>query len=222
MNTNDLFEELDEIHQRLALLEAAAAASQKPAACDCNKAAGETAGAIEAAPIWPPLPLRKILTGRGETKHGYLCFPRGRATIDATRSDNGFLGGCYAAYKSCCNETVLSHSTTAQAFANLRGGTEGFSVIVGHGAPGLQVCGTGQIVDGPDKFIAVSSEGVWGRHASRGVTGSQLTLFGCEVAAGAAGRNFSTMSPTWSVNPSARGRGLFGPTVSTPGVRGTS
>lgn len=187
MSTNDLIEqELDEIRQRLALLEATAAASQKPISSECGKAAGEAAGDTQAGPF-PPPPVRKILTIRGETKRGWICFPRGRATIDNTRSDNGFLGGCYNAYKSCCNSTVLGHWSTAEAFANLRGGPEGFSVIVGHGGPGLQVCGTGQVVDGVDKFIAHSNIAQWGIHASRGVTGSQLTLFGCEVASGASG-----------------------------------
>lgn len=112
---------------------------------------------------------------------------RVRATIDSTRNDNGFLGCVDARYRATNNTTVLSHGNTATAAANIRTGSEGISIIVGHGAPGIIVCGTGQIVDGTDKFIAASNEAVWRPLLSQGVVGSQLTLFGCQVAAGTAG-----------------------------------
>jgi hypothetical protein len=110
-----------------------------------------------------------------------------RATIDSTRSDNGFLGCVYARYRQSGNVTVLSHSSTLIARNNLSTGREGWSIIVGHGAPGLIITGTGQVVNGTQKYIATRNASTWRPILSRGVIGGGLTLFGCEVASGQAG-----------------------------------
>ena len=101
-----------------------------------------------------------------------------RATIDSTRSDNGFLGCVYARYRQSGNVTVLSHSSTLIARNNLSTGREGWSIIVGHGAPGLIVTGTGQVLNGTQKYIAASNVSTWRPILSRGVIGAGLTLFG--------------------------------------------
>jgi hypothetical protein len=112
-----------------------------------------------------------------------------RATIDYTRNDNGFLRCVYDHYRAAANMTVLSHASTLGARNNLSFGTEGWSIIVGHGAPGLIVTGTGQVVDGIQRYIGtdVANLRYWYPILSRGVIGGGLTLFGCEVGAGDAG-----------------------------------
>lgn len=187
MNDTHINQELNNLRQRLESLEAAALPNdpQEPASCECKGAAMQTApkahinadgemGTVESA-------YAAALAG--------VARGRGRATVDASRNDNGFLGCVYGVYRSSTLR-VFSHWSTAQAFANLRlPPPDDFSIIVGHGAPGIIICGTGQIVDGVDKYIAASNRNAWWPHASRGVTGAQLTLFGCKVGSGLAGTN---------------------------------
>jgi hypothetical protein len=145
-----------------------------------------------------------------------------RATIDATRTDNGFLGCVYARYRAASNMTVRSHSSTLGASYNLRYGSEGWSIIVGHGAPGLIVTGTGQTVNGIQKYIARNNEYYWRPILSRGVIGGGLTLFGCEVASGTAGLDLlrrvasairkpvgAWTGTVWCSNTSVWGTGTF-------------
>lgn len=74
------------------------------------------------------------IEGSGPASQAALL--RIRATIDGTRTDNGFLGCVYAAYKKSVNMAVLTHFSTLQARTNLSSGSEGYSIIVGHGGPG--------------------------------------------------------------------------------------
>ncbi|WP_439542170.1 DUF4347 domain-containing protein [Hyphomicrobium sp.] len=115
---------------------------------------------------------------------------RGRASVDSTRSDNGFLACIRNGWARTNNMSVFDHGSTAVAFSNIRGGSESFSIVGGHGAPGLIVCGTGQVVGSSDKYMSVANEASWRSIVSQGISGSQLTLFGCKVAAGTDGANF--------------------------------
>jgi hypothetical protein len=55
---------------------------------------------------------------------------------------------------------------------SLRSGAADFSVIVGHGQNGVIICGTGQTVDGTDKYIGISNPDSWQPCASPGVPGT--------------------------------------------------
>ncbi len=188
MSDTNINQELDNLRQRLDRLESASSPDnlQKPASCNCNEAEAVTQTATKAH-----VNAAGEMSAAEHSAYGAALagITQGRATIDSTRNDNGFLGCVYGVYRGTSNLRVFSHSSTATAFANIRGGSEAFSIIVGHGAPGVIVCGTGQIIDGVAKYIAASNETTWRPIASRGITGTQLTLFGCNVAAGAAGAN---------------------------------
>lgn len=188
------FDELNELRLRIEQLEAESSSSSPADAqpCNCDEITSEAAAKL-------PDNQNKINLG-GETLYPGLediqagsspiaqsGASRIRATIDGTRTDNGFLGCVYARYRASINTTVLSHFSTLQARGNLSFGSEGWSIIVGHGAPGLIVTGTGQTVNGIQKYISRSNEYYWRPILSRGVIGGGLTLFGCEVAAGTAG-----------------------------------
>ncbi|MFN7900206.1 MAG: hypothetical protein ACK5N0_11190 [Synechococcaceae cyanobacterium] len=194
MNRPDLQVEIDELRTRLERLETESLPtslnSEEATGCECG------ANATEPTTKRPDSQSRFHLTGetsypgiQGSGPAAAAGLLRIRATIDGTRTDNGFLGCVYNAYKKSGNVTVLTHWSTLQARTNISSGPEGFSIIVGHGAPGLIVTGTGQSVDGVAKYIAASNIATWRPILSRGVIGSGLTLFGCEVAAGTAGRN---------------------------------
>jgi hypothetical protein len=196
MNDFGMNSELDELYLRIEKLEAESASTDLTDVEPCN--CDEEPGKAEAKPLDDQT---KINLGGGTSFPGLeniqeVSGPiaqsgafRVRATIDATRTDNGFLGCVYARYRSTSNTTVRSHYSTSGASYNLRYGSESWSIIVGHGAPGLIVTGTGQTVNGIQKYIAASNEGYWRPILSRGVIGGGLTLFGCEVGAGSAGLN---------------------------------
>jgi len=112
------------------------------------------------------------------------------ASIDASRNDDGFLGCATESYRSSTNVAVSLYSTTAQAFSNLRSNPAEVSWIVGHGAPGTIVTGSGMVINGADKYMSADNESSWIQYASNGVFGSRLTLIGCEVASGTAGATF--------------------------------
>lgn len=192
MNEFDINSELEELRLRIEQLEAESSSVNLTDAEPCN--CDEETSQAEAKRLDDQT---KINLG-GETSFPGLeniqevSGPiagalRIRATIDATRTDNGFLGCVYARYRSTGNVTVRSHYSTLGASYNLRYGSEGYSIIVGHGAPGLIITGTGQTLNGVQKYIARSNEWYWRSILSRGVIGRGLTLFGCEVAAGSAG-----------------------------------
>lgn len=192
MNEFDINSELEELYRRIGQLEAESSSVNLTDAEPCN--CDEETSQAEAKRLDDQT---KINLG-GETSFPGLeniqevSGPiagalRIRATIDATRTDNGFLGCVYARYRSTGNVTVRSHYSTLGASYNLRYGSEGYSIIVGHGAPGLIITGTGQTLNGVQKYIARSNEWYWRSILSRGVIGRGLTLFGCEVAAGSAG-----------------------------------
>ncbi len=194
MDDFDINSELDELRLRIEQLEAESSSTRLADAesCDCDEVTSYAAAKR-------PDNQTKINLG-GETLYPGLediqevsgsiaqAGPLGiRATIDGTRTDNGFLGCVYARYRATSNMTVRSHFSTLGASNNLLSGSEGWSIIVGHGSPGLIVTGTGQTVNGIQKYIAASNEGYWRPILSRGVIGGGLTLFGCEVANGSAG-----------------------------------
>lgn len=190
MNDADFGVLIDELRLRIEQLEAGSSSASPTDAepCECDEVSSQ------AAAKRPDNQTRIDLSGEilypGHEVSGPLAQAglfRIRATIDGTRTDNGFLGCVYARYRATSNTTVLSHFSTLVAHRNLSFGYEGWSVIVGHGAPGIIVTGTGQTVNGIQKYIAKGNEGYWRPILSRGVIGGGLTLFGCEVAAGAAG-----------------------------------
>jgi hypothetical protein len=194
MNRSDLQIEIDELRTRLERVETEAL----PAALDAEEAKSCECGTntAEQTPRRQDSQSRFHLSGetaypgiQGSGPAAAAGLLRIRATVDGTRTDNGFLGCVYNAYRKSSNMTVLTHWSTLQARTNLSTGPQGFSIIVGHGAPGLIVTGTGQSVDGVAKYIAASNITTWRPILSRGVIGAGLTLFGCEVAAGTAGRN---------------------------------
>ena len=135
----------------------------------------------------------KYATVRGEQGWESL-FPPGpscRITVDATTNDDGFLTNAFNGYYGARYVNDLNrHTTTEQAFSSLRGGTADFSVLVGHGDPGTINTGSGQVSDGPDKYMSAVNQSSWSPFASPGVPGSRLVLFGCSVAAGGAGTRF--------------------------------
>lgn len=196
MNDFNMNSELDELRFRIEQLEAesSSASSKDAEPCECNKITNQTTAKrpdnqtkinLGGETLYPGLENIQAVSGP-IAQAGPLL--RIRATIDGTRTDNGFLGCVYARYRATGNTTVLSHFSTLQACRNLCGGSEGWSIIVGHGAPGLIVTGTGQTVNGVEKYIAASNEWYWRPILSRCcVSGGGLTLFGCEVAAGSAG-----------------------------------
>jgi hypothetical protein len=196
MNNFDMNSELDELRLRIEQLEAESswASSKDAEPCECDEVTSQAAAKrpdnqtkinLGGETLYPGLEDIQAVSGP-IAQAGPL---RIRATIDATRTDNGFLGCVYARYRATSNMTVLSHFSTLGASNNLRFGSEGWSIIVGHGAPGVIVTGTGQTINGVQKYIAASNEGYWRLILSRGVIGGGLTLFGCEVGAGRAGLN---------------------------------
>jgi hypothetical protein len=197
MFDEDLGMQIEELRLRIEQLEAESSSSQSTEAepCDCDQRSSQGA---TAQPVIARMKLAQSgetlfpgLEAAGERAAGGIL--RIRDTIDSTRTDNGFLGCVYARYKACSNTTVLSHSSTQGAGNNIRTGREGWSVLVGHGAPGLIITGTGQIMDGKQKYISASNMTSWKPILSKGVVGGGLTLFGCEVAAGTAGDKLLTL-----------------------------
>jgi hypothetical protein len=182
MNEQEILLAIEELRRRILSLEI-----PRNASSDCND------------PGVDPHQCSTCATGAqgpGADDQGQLVRSRGslpgllvRSTIDGTRSDNSFLGCTYSAY-SRAGYNPSTHWTTAQAFSNLRGGPADVSIIVGHGSSGVIVTGTGQVIDGADKYMSTANESSWRQYASQGVPGSRLVLFGCEVAAGAAGATF--------------------------------
>lgn len=194
MNEFDINSELDELRLRIEQLEAESSLTNltDTEPCDCDKTNSQdlvkspdfrTKINLSGENTYPGLEDIEEVSGPS-AQAGAL---RIRATIDGTRTDNGFLGCVYARYRSAWNMRVRSHYSTLGASSNLRYGSEGYSIIVGHGAPGLIITGTGQTLNGVRKYIARRNEWYWRRILSRGVIGRGLTLFGCEVAAGRAG-----------------------------------
>ena len=195
MSNFDTNSELDKLRQRIEQLEAesSSASSKDTESCECDKVTSQTPAKLpenqtkiklSGETLYPGLEDIQAVSGP-IAQAGPLL--RIRATIDGTRTDNGFLGCVYARYSASGNVTVLSHFSTLQASNNLLWGSEGWSIIVGHGAPGVIITGTGQTINGVQKYIAASNEWYWRPILSRGVIGGGLTLFGCEVAAGRAG-----------------------------------
>lgn len=136
-------------------------------------------------------PPRNVLPD-GQTAFSTERFPPIRlrintASIDYSRDDNGFLGCCASAYDTIVT-SVASHRSIEGAFINLRViSTITSSILVGHGAPGFINLGTGQNAPVPNKYLSTTNESEWASHASEGVRGLYLTLFGCEVAGGSPG-----------------------------------
>ena len=197
MSNFDINSELDELRLRIEQLEAESswASSKDAEPCECDEVASQAAAKrpdnqnkinLGGETLYPGLEDIQAVSGP-IAQAGPLL--RIRATIDGTRTDNGFLGCVNARYRASGNMTVLSHFSTLVAQRNLSFGSEGWSIIVGHGAPGLIVTGTGQTVNGTQKYIAAGNEAYWRPILSRGVIGGGLTLFGCEVGAGSAGVN---------------------------------
>lgn len=196
MNDFDINSELNNLYLRIERLEAGSSSANltdaEPCNCDEETSQAEAKRLDDQTRInlggeisFPGLENIQEVSGP-IAQSGVL---RIRVTIDATRTDNGFLGCVYARYRAASNTTVLSHLSTLGASNNLRFGSEGWSMIVGHGAPGLIITGTGQTVNGVQKYIAAGNEWYWRSILSRGVIGGGLTLFGCEVGAGSAGLN---------------------------------
>jgi hypothetical protein len=193
----NLAQELESLRRRVNILEAALSASNVPnkVPCDC----GDLLASPRLGDELLASPGLRSQTGRtGQVEYPGNGLPQasapglacGRGSVDSTTSDNGFLRCTYNAWSKTENVTVFQHSTTAGAFANIRGGSEAFSLICGHGMPGIIVCGTGEIADGDDKYMNANNERMWRPIASQGIAGTQLTLFGCQVAAGAVGSTF--------------------------------
>ena len=174
--SNYIDQELASIRQKLETIELKIGVGSDQ--CGCNKNVvlthtGSSIGGISGQTVWASKSSDTIT---------------GRASIDST-NDN-FLNCVRGVWGNDHNYVVFSHSNTATAFSNIRGGAQDFSLICGHGAPGLIVTGSGQIVDGTDKYMSSANESSWRPIASQGITGGQLTLFGCQVAAGTQGADF--------------------------------
>jgi len=63
-------------------------------------------------------------------------------------------------------------------------------MITGHGNQGLIITGSGQVASDPDEYMDQGNEPDWRPHASQGINGQSLTLFGCKTGGGTAGANF--------------------------------
>lgn len=178
MSKDKIRQELRDLRHRLEVLEGlsglSSGAMRKPDCCGAG--VGRRDQRISEQGV--------LITGRA------VFSGRARSSIDASRDDNGFLGCMYSAYNASVNNDVFSHGTTADAFSNLRGGSSDGCIIVGHGDEGLIVTGTGQTVDGTDKYMAEGNESSWSPYAGMGIPAPTLCLFGCHVGGGTAGANF--------------------------------
>jgi len=176
MGKSKIRQEMKEIRERLETLERAGSSRAASDCCSSSNTSAPGATTDEG---------RDLLDARAGSARLTV-----RSSIDASRDDNGFLGCMYARYTEHVNNTPSSHWTTAQAFSNIRAISANVGIIVGHGSSGIIVTGTGQTVDGVDKYMASGNQSSWSPHASPGIPGYRLVLFGCKVADGTAGTNF--------------------------------
>jgi hypothetical protein len=151
------------------------------------------------ARTWPGPPYRTI-TGQGETtaSNTFAPGPCARVSVDGSMNDSsGVLKDAHDICKGasnicqCPNKSDYRDLCTKDAFANLRGGKGGFSLIVGHGRPGWINTGSGDCATA-DKATHMSPDNVndWKSYASQGFDGDHLVLFGCNIAAGVRGAAF--------------------------------
>jgi hypothetical protein len=168
---------------------------------DLNESPGDGNCSSTASPTWPR---------QSRIKGGYLLqngnfiwadwpvptSPTVRASIDSSTNDDGALGSAYKAYKQAHNIFgPFRHSSTAEAFSNLRAGIADCSILVGHGNSGHINTGSGQLPGSNETHMDVSNQSSWTSIASLPIPKStRLVLFGCDVASGTGSRFLQLMA----------------------------